>query len=151
MAKEKLPVEYEPCHPRPPWVIDVFFFIALLYPFSPPKIKSKFQTGTIPSCCVMSKCKCKNYLRLLLMFIGCDEYPWQFLLFLPRKETCVYFWTRSALIFLLRLSRDDLLRLLCASDMRSALHRVPDLSLVPRDGRGVSAEPIRISAAQENV
>ena len=38
-----------------------------------------------------------------------------------------------------------------ASNMRSALHRVPDLSLIPRDGRGVSADPIRISAAQRIV
>ena len=48
---------------------------------------------------VMSKCKCKKYLRLVLKIIGCDGYPRQFLLFLPRKETCVYFWTNLTLVF----------------------------------------------------
>jgi hypothetical protein len=47
---------------------------------------------------------------------------------------------------LLRLRRDDLERRLCAPDMRSALHRVPDLSR-KRDGRGINADPIRISDA----
>ena len=42
---------------------------------------------------VMSRSECKFLLRLLPKIIGWDWYPWQFLLFLPRKEACVYFWT----------------------------------------------------------
>jgi hypothetical protein len=47
---------------------------------------------------------------------------------------------------------DDLERRLCAPDMRSALRRVPDLSLVPRDGRVVNADrgalrPLRYARA----
>jgi hypothetical protein len=35
--------------------------------------------------------------------------------------------------------------------MRSALRRCPDLSLVPRDGIVVTADPTRISAAQMDI
>ena len=56
-------------------------------------IDAKFliDISTVP--CVLSRSKYKNYLRLHLKFI--EQYRWWCLslLFLPKKESCVSFWT----------------------------------------------------------
>ena len=80
-------------------------------------------------------------MRLLPAFSKRDE---------SRHSNCttftVGFLSRPGQILLAAYAADDMKRHLCASDMRSALRCVPDLSR-KRDGRSVNADPIRISDA----
>ena len=60
------------------------------------------------------------------------------------KRRCIVDFTCS-------FGADDLERRLCAPDMRLALRRCPDLSLIPRDGIAVTADPNRIFDAQVDI